>query len=1078
MISLALRQLWREPRVTAVLLAAVALVTSFAALAPLYVRMVSAAELDVRITTLTPRQQRLELSSDAPLNADVMTPFEDALGEIVRSSHRFMFAPTRYCPLVVIDPPRPHYVPCIRQFTYPDLSAEFIALEGRLPQSNPDILEVALTAASLDKAAQMQADFQFAVGERYQIGGSGLPLLDVELVGIVDPIIPEGNPHWDGQETIFGAIIHVQDFAPDELDLGLLVHPDVFETGFDSSGARQYVVRANLDLADVQAGELDALGRRMDVALASIRSQNPTIDMFSPVSVLIADFQARLAEVGKPVLLLVALTMVLLLYTLVTTGMLILDRSRTAWAQMAGRGGSARQLILLHAFGMAILGVLAGLFSVPLAYGFALALAALGPQAGVVQYPSLSDLPAESFVYGGAAALLAVAALVLPGIPSAFTSFARLRSETGRPVSRPLWARYYVDVVLSGLGLAFVLRARGADLSDPFNLAGPALLLTGAALLWLRVFPVLMRLAGVLVGLFNNLGLRLAFWGLERDPGSSGQLVMMVVGALALGTASLVLTELRGDTAWDAARGAIAADVRLSLDPALAIPGFDYSTLPGVTAADQFVEFEGGPNPGPLQAVLVGYVDPAAAAIAPLAGSAYEFAGVLLPADAARVALDVYSEPSDPPTDVRVTLEITNRDQLRLVLPLGAPDTFTSGEWTTYSATLDSAALGLGPYRITGIAFPSFRPEGNQRFSELGRFDHTLYVANLRAETAAGPAVPLADLMADPEAILARPVEGADMRSNVLSFGASTEIPAPDGGPSLRVLYNRNTVVSERSPLLHVLTTDDPVPVLITQRYADLVGDRSALRRPLQVGDTLPSEFPDPHSPFQRLRLEYTVVGIVPAPAPYAADQSMLLTRADWLLSQLNRRRSNLESGTGINRVSLVLADREPPADLRAAVAALPGVTAADYAYDRFAALQRAPLANAVTGMLFAGFCAAFGLIVLQAGFYTAVTLRRRAGSFAVLRSLGWGAGDILRMLAVEQTAIVAPALGIGVLVGAGLAALLLPLLGVGGAVLRLPLAQVIGLLATIGVLFAALLVWSAKIVRGVDVAQQVRAVD
>ena len=76
MIVLVFRQLWREPRVTAVLLAAIALVTSFAALAPLYVRMVASAELDVRMTALVPRQQRLELNSETPLTGDVLAPIE------------------------------------------------------------------------------------------------------------------------------------------------------------------------------------------------------------------------------------------------------------------------------------------------------------------------------------------------------------------------------------------------------------------------------------------------------------------------------------------------------------------------------------------------------------------------------------------------------------------------------------------------------------------------------------------------------------------------------------------------------------------------------------------------------------------------------------------------------------------------------------------------------------------------------------------------------------------------------------------------------------------------------------------
>lgn len=1077
MIALALRQLWREPRVTAVLLAAIALVTSFAALAPLYVRMVAAAELDVRMTSLTPRQQRLELNSETPLTGDVLAPIEAALGEIIQGTHRFAFGPTRHCNIGSPDRPNPRYTLCGRQYTYPDLASEFTVLEGRLPQPDDEVIEFVLESGVLDKSAQLDREFAFAVGERYRLH-DGVGVVTLELVGIVEALIPGTDPRWDGQNVIFGAITIVMDNAPDELDVGLIVHPDMLASGFESSGPRQYVARAELALTDIRAADLDDLSLKLDAALSTVRMQNPTITVLSPVSLLISDFQARVAEVGGPVLLLVALTMVLLLYTLITTGALILDRARTAWAQMAGRGGSARQLIAVHTMGMGMLGVLAWLMSVPLALGFALALAILGPQAGVVRFPTLSDIPLESLMFSGGTAVIAVAALVLPGIPAAFTSFARLKSDAGRPASRPLWARYYADLILSGLGVLFVLRAQGtAGLTDPFSLAGPALLLTGAAMLWLRVFPLLMQLIGALLGGLNNLGVRLAFWSLERDPGSSGQLVMLVVGALALGTASLVLTQTRAQGTWDAARMPLAADALLTVDPAQMGSDFNYTQIPGITSASSQIAIDLGGTEGRPQAVLLGYTELDAPEIAWLNGIDYAAAGVPVPENATALEIDVYSETSTPQTEARITLEIANADQLRVQLPLTSPEPFAANSWVTHTASLDPGVVGRGPYRVTGILFPSLRPVEGDRFGGTGRFDHTLYVHGLRAFTEDGASV-LADLARDPETLLTRPTDGADVRSSVLAFEADDNVLSPQGQPSLRVLYNRNTAIANRPPSLQLMAANAPIPVLITERFADNIGSRSALRRPLQAGDTLASEFPSPEDSSRRWRVEYEVIAIVPAPAPYTAGQSLLITRAEWLQSQLNQRRATLETGVGINRVRLSLDEQAPSPELRSALAALPGISTIDFAYDRFAALQRAPLANAVTGMLFAGFCAAFGLIVLQAGFYTAVMLRRRAGSFAVLRSLGWSSGHVLRMLAIEQAAIVVPAVLIGVLSGIGLAALLSPLLGEVSAALHIPFAQIIGLLATIAVLFGALLGWSASILRSTDVAQQIRTVD
>lgn len=1073
MMAFTFRPFWRDPRSTVILWVAITLVTVFAALAPLYVRMVAIAELDIRLATLSQREQRLELSAERPISDEAFGLIQSALGDTLRDTYRYAYAPIRLCGLGTQDGQLSVYLACIRQYSYPDLGSRFDVIEGRLPQPNPDTIEFVLTRAVIEKSAALNPDYRISVGNLYKVSDENDFPYTLELVGIVDPNVPESAAQWNGQEGIFGAVILSTSAAPDELEMGLLVHPDVFPAELAPNALRLYIARASLELTQIRAGELDALGRRLDAALADVRRVDPTITALSPISTLIANFQARLTEVGQPVLLLVALTLILLLYTLITTGALILNRARTAWAQMAGRGASARQLILMHALVMLSLSLAAWLLSVPLALVFATALASFGPQAEVLENPSLSELPPEMLVFGGAAALLAFLALVLPAVPAAFTSFARLKSESGRPAERPLWARYYADLILTGLGLAFVVRARTefANLTDPFSVAGPALLLVGAALLWLRVFPLLMRGIGALLSALNRFSVRLAFWGLERDPAQSSQLVMLVVGALALGTASLALSFTRDNSAWDTAQGSLAADAVLTLDPALA--SLDaYAQLPGVTASESQIMLIEDETPTRLHTVLIGYSNFDAPELAALAELDYGLPGIAVPPDTARLSIEVYAEEGDLPTTTEVTLEISNRDQLRVLLPLDAADKTTVGEWTLYSAALDAQILGQAPYRITGVQFPSVRQESSAAFT------HAVYLADLRAVSIDGTATPLIDLTADPAATFTRPVENADARTRVLNFEPSLEILTPEGEPSLRVFYNRGPIIFGASPSLYVMESDEPIPVLVTQAFADTIGSGNALRRPLVVGDSLRSDFSVPLGRFRSLRMNYLVVGIVPPPAPYPPDQQILLTRADWLQAQVNRRHSTLSTGIGVNHVHLTLAEREPSPELRAVTAALPGLTTADFAWDRFAALQRAPLANAVTGMLFAGFFAAFGLITLQAGFYTAVTLRRRAGSFAVLRSLGWGNGHLVRMLAVEQAAVVLPALIMGVLVGAGLAVLLMPLLGITAAGLQLPAAQIIALMGVVGALFVVLLGWSARMLRGVDVAQQVRAVD
>lgn len=1084
MIAHALRQLLREARVTAVLLAAITLVTAFAALAPLYVRMVSSAELDTQLTRLEPRQQRFEISNDAPLPADLFAPLQNDLAEIVTSTHRYAQTVARHCGLSTDDGLAPPYLPCYRQFLYDDLTTAFTLVDGRFSQPNDDVLEFVLTAETIDKAMSLSEAMPLTVGRVYVLT-DGRAVTRAELVGIVTSNIPQGSAHWDGQISVHGQIIPIIGNAPTEFDMALLVHPDVFQTAFDARADRAYVMRVQLDLTQLKSSQLNAVESRLNTAIADVRRQYPEAEIFSPVSTLLASFQARVAEVMQPVILLVALTMLLLLYTLVTTGSLILDRSRTGWAQMAGRGGSARQLVLMHLISMGTLGLLAWLMSVPLAFVFAVALAALGPQAGIINFPQATDLPLDAFLFGGAAALLAIVALVLPGVPAAFTSFARLKSESGRPVSRPLWARYFLDVILTVLGIVFVVRARGlTDITDPFSLAGPALLLTGAALLWLRVFPLLMRLAGAVFGTLNRLSVRLAFWGLERDPGTYGQLVMLVVGTLALGTASLALTQTRADGAWDTAYRQLNADAVLTVVPTAIDAAYDYTQIDGVNSASPVMLIDSVSGTGSLRAAIIGYTDPDTPEIAALADAEFAFSGLVLPDDAAVIAVEAYGEmplsaAGEAPVQTRITLDIINGDQIHVDLPMTTADENIDAQWMTYTAALDPALLGRPLYRFAGIRFPSTQQTASGPYGDDGRFDHTIYIDGLRTETSDGGQTPLLTPDMTLTSVFTRPVASADMRSSVLTYGPTSDVLTPDGRQPMRVLYNRNISLANRVPTLEFLRVDQVLPVLVSPALADSIGSASRLRRPLQIGDSLLSEFPaDRNDDTVRLRLEYVVVGFVTPPAPYGPNAPVLMTRMDWLQTQANQSLRSRDRAYGINRINLQLVERQPSEALRSALAAIPGVTQVDFAYDRFAAFQRAPLANAVTGMLFAGFCAAFGLIVLQAGFYTAVMLRRRATSFAVLRSLGWGSGNILQMLAIEQAAVVLPALVIGVVVGTGLAVLLAPLMTTDVALLRVPLLQVAGLLAVVAVLFVALLVWAANTLRSADITTHMRTVE
>ena len=210
-----------------------------------------------------------------------------------------------------------------------------------------------------------------------------------------------------------------------------------------------------------------------------------------------------------------------------------------------------------------------------------------------------------------------------------------------------------------------------------------------------------------------------------------------------------------------------------------------------------------------------------------------------------------------------------------------------------------------------------------------------------------------------------------------------------------------------------------------------------------------------------------------------ADDAPYLVGRLTALRDALNRARSSESTRFDFfdtNEAWLRLAAREPAPTTQAALSGIAGVSGVVYAWDRFEEIQREPLANSVTGMLFAGFWVALGLSLLDFAFYLMITARRRAVSFAVLQAMGWESRRVWGLLTVEQAALVIPALLIGVLIGSALAYLILPFLAlIGGELLRIPAGDVLLLLIVLITSFIMLLGATALALRRLHVNQVLR---
>ena len=265
-----------------------------------------------------------------------------------------------------------------------------------------------------------------------------------------------------------------------------------------------------------------------------------------------ADAVQGLTEVGEkrnffarvPMLLVLAVMVAtVLVFLLMMVSYLVQSREKDA-ALMRSRGAGTMQLLRLYAVEGAVMTAVA----VVLAPFLAIAMIAL---AGLVPpFREMTDgklipvvLRAEPFLVATGVGLVCLAIFVVPGVVSVQGGILLHRLRASRPPSLPLLHRYHLDVALLVLGgLAFwELRQRGQIISgglftevevNETLLLAPVLFLVAVALVFIRMFPLVMRYIS----------------------GESARLVHLLAGlsVLALGVGLAVRDTVAGDAAASA----------------------------------------------------------------------------------------------------------------------------------------------------------------------------------------------------------------------------------------------------------------------------------------------------------------------------------------------------------------------------------------------------------------------------------------------------------------------------------------------------------------------------------------------
>ena len=642
----------------------------------------------------------------------------------------------------------------------------------------------------------------------------------------------------------------------------------------------------------------------------------------------------------------------------------------------------------------------------------------------------------------------------------------RIQRPTTRPMvdrpAKPHWSRYYLDVALLVVGAVIFVRlirlatgdvgtgihdvvldpasltrrlagtqnALGAGLDDPFNLAGPLLMLGGAALLWLRVFPALMALPAWAFGKRPRLFVPLALWDTVRAPGRHTTFALSLVIASALVTASAALDTTVDSAAWNAAYHDVGADARLTLAPAAGSSG--WTAVPGVSAAVPVMHLDEitrnitllGVEPTALHAAFPD-LD---AAFSQLTVPAESLPGLLLPDNAVSLAAETLSEP-DPDDPGHISFEAVLADARGIIthVPMLEHESSTANRATISAALPGSDYL---PWHLLGF-----------RISSTYQKRHIMYLDDVSALDANGQSIMLDDFESD---LADRwTAQQGQPTTRLLTERSLEGAIQGQGSLKLDVLVKFDQFADLRPVLMATGNQLTEVPVVVSQAFVDQEQRRARNSPRLKIGDQGIVSLKLSNAPFL---LSYRIVDIVQDFPTMPAGAALIVTPLDALRYLLN---TSLRTGVNydVNQVWLqyrhghVAGQSVSENQRRQALTALPGVTSVTYAEEQYHAMRRWPLLMAVPGLLRLGSVATIVASILLLIVYTVREFSRHARHVTTLHTLGWSKNKARGVLAVQLTTLAAAAIVAGVGLGILLLYLLLPFLaGLGNEVLNLPI--------------------------------------
>lgn len=460
----------------------------------------------------------------------------------------------------------------------PQAAAHIKLLDGRLPAETGATLEIALPQATAD-ALHVSVDSTLSLSVPLTIqngaGGNGqsfTALLPLHIVGIIQPTDTQTfwhgasfQPSLEGHFPLYYSLMSTANFLQTLTQLAqqyrgneviLQVPPTIlWYFSLDTSQVTNDDLNnliSRLGSTQIQIGDNFSANQYLNNAqlTGAVLQESDT-----PSS--LQQFSDRSGVVQIPIAVLTIQILALILFFISLAAGLFVERQTEAIALLRSRGASRRQVFasfVIQSIGLGLISLVIGPLLAVFVARLLGSLILRAQDQGALTLVTGDIIQAALGVgwYAVAAAGGAIIAMLLVMGGAARHDVLAIRREAARSTRRPLWQRLQLDLVaaifaLVGYGASnYVINSGVVDartnqlIALPLQLVGPLFLLIAAVLLFLRLFPLLLRFLSWRALRRPGASSMLALAQMARAPNQSVRMILLLSLAAAFAIFTLV----------------------------------------------------------------------------------------------------------------------------------------------------------------------------------------------------------------------------------------------------------------------------------------------------------------------------------------------------------------------------------------------------------------------------------------------------------------------------------------------------------------------------------------------------------